>query len=104
MANKKLDLNITVSGSDPDGTLHEILSRSPKNRAHVAQLKYGVLGLEVDSIARADGAEIGLEAEFEEYWGETFGGADCPAEETLEKSRARDAFLHGVKYARNSPR
>lgn len=102
MANKKLDLKITVSGSDPDGTLHEILSRSPKNRAHVAQLKYGVLGLEVDSIARADGAEIGLEAEFEEYWAETHCNGDEPDGD--EKGYALDFFMHGVKYARSNPR
>lgn len=93
---KTLDLLVTVADKDPDGALAAIIAKGPPGRVNIAQISYSTRHLDIVKITRADGQEIGLEAEFESWWAE-YNGED--ADET-DKEWARDAFMYGVKYAR----
>jgi hypothetical protein len=90
MEKKTLELKVTVSGQDPDGTL------ATMNR-ETLRLHAGPYALKVTKVERADGQAFGLEAAFEEYWAECHCEGD---DEEAEKSWAREAFLYGVKYGR----
>jgi hypothetical protein len=91
---KTLDLKVTVSGEDPDGTL----AAMTRAGANPVRLSSGGYTLKVTNLERADGQPFGLEAAFEEYWRETHcEGYDDTAP---EKTEARDAFLYGVNYGK----
>jgi hypothetical protein len=94
---KTLDLKVTVSGSDPDGTLATMIQRGD------TWLKNGQYSLSLTKVERADGQEIGLEAAFEEYWRGNVGekhGDDA----SDEKLYARQAFLYAAKkYGKGRP-
>jgi hypothetical protein len=86
---KTLDLKVTVKDSDPDGKLAKMYK--PRLR-----LISGPDGLEVTKVERADGQPFGAEAAFEAWW------TDCAGddEDSTEKEWAHDAFLYGIKYAK----
>lgn len=100
---KTLELKVTVSGSDPDGTLAQMLkyatslAGSPAIDTTVATLtpRSGGSALTVTKLERADGQEIGLEAKFEEYWRDNCCEGDHGSAD--EKWAARHAFFYAVK-------
>jgi hypothetical protein len=97
---KDLDLKITVTGDDPDGTLGKMLAKFPVGRINLMQLRYSTEALDVTAVEREDGNPIGLESEFESRWAESHCEGDD--EETQEKAWAREAFLWGVEYAKEN--
>lgn len=98
---KTLDLKVTVSGEqDPDAVLAAMLRQGPHPRPGLMLLQYGVNVLDVTSVERADGREIGLEAEFEAWWEREQDPDDTTACDASHKDWAKDAFMHGVAYGR----
>jgi hypothetical protein len=91
---KTLDLKVTVEAPDPDGTLAKMLSQT------APVLAGGVYALTVTHVERADGQAIGAEAAFEEYWEETHTGREGTDWSSGEKLEALDAFLYGLRYAK----
>lgn len=96
-ARRTLGLKVTVAGEDPDGTLAKILELAPRNRDNLMQLKYSSCSLDVVGVERADGQQIGLEAEFEEYWTEY---NQDNRDGYNEKAAARDAFMYAYKLVK----
>jgi hypothetical protein len=86
---KTQELKITVAGADPDGTLAALVQRGD------IWLKSGMHSLTVTKVERADGQEIGLEAEFEAYWRDNCCEGDHGSSD--EKWAARHAFFYAVK-------
>jgi hypothetical protein len=90
---KTLDLKVTVEDPGPDGRLAAIiredlwLKGSPSGR-----------GIRVTHVERADGQPVGAEAAFEAWW--TEGNCAGDDEDSTEKEWAHDAFLYGIKYAK----
>ena len=97
MTNRKtLDLKVTVEDPDPDGRLAAIIGEdlslkgSPSGR-----------GIRVTHVERADGQPIGAEEAFEEYWAESHTGLREGTDwSNGEKLEALDAFLYGLRYAK----
>lgn len=97
---KTLDLKVTVESSDPDAALAKILSLDGR-QLFLGVPDRSVWQVRVTSVERADGQPIGAEEAFEEYWAESHTGLREGTDwSNGEKLEALDAFLYGLRYAK----
>lgn len=97
---KTLDLKVTVESSDPDAALAKIQSLDDR-QLFLGVPDRSVWQVRVTSVERADGQPIGAEEAFEEYWAESHTGLREGTDwSNGEKLEALDAFLYGLRYAK----
>ncbi len=91
-----LTLSVIVSDTDLDGKLYRVITDPGGMWLRGGAGEH----VKADKVTRTDGVEIGLEAEFEQWWSVVHAWPDD--EESSEKVWAREAFQWGVKHGRES--